>query len=412
MTHQETNPYKGTRDFYPRDYALLRYIFDTWERTARQFGFERYDASPLEYASLYKSKGSENEELVNEQTYTFLDRGQREVTLRPEMTPSAARMIAKKRRELSFPARWYSIPNVFRYERPQKGRLREHWQFNCDIFGSESIIADIEMIALAHAIFREFGATESMYEIRVSDRSLINEVMDTYQFSNEQKKDMLLLLDRKNKINDFDERAREIAKGEFYLPHEIAPASRLAQIFEGLHELSISNVVFDPTIVRGFNYYTGTVFEIVDTSPENKRTLLGGGRYDNLTKLFDDEEINGVGFGVGDVSMRDFLETHNLLPQLDNYSPAQLSILPMSKEVVLYAEKLAMQFRDRGIATVVDISQKKIGKKIKNAHDQNISFVIAYGENEQNSGRYSLKSLNNNDEKIGTFDELIPYLSV
>ena len=145
-----TDSYKGVRDFYPDDMAILRYIFDVWSQTAESFGFERYDASVLEPADLYKAKGAENEEMVNEQTYTFIDRGKREVTLRPEMTPTVARMVAGRRRELSFPVRWYSIPNLFRYERPQRGRLREHWQLNCDIFGASHFTADVEIIALAY----------------------------------------------------------------------------------------------------------------------------------------------------------------------------------------------------------------------------------------------------------------------
>ena len=148
MKHLSTDPYKGVRDFYPDDMAVQRYIFDVWSQTAESFGFERYDASMLEPADLYKAKGAENAEMVNEQTYTFIDRGDREVTLRPEMTPTVARMIAKKAKELAFPVRWYSIPNLFRYERAQKGRLREHWQLNCDIFGTDEVAADVEIIAL------------------------------------------------------------------------------------------------------------------------------------------------------------------------------------------------------------------------------------------------------------------------
>ena len=137
----KTESYKGVRDFYPEDMAIQRYIFDTWSKTAESFGYERYDASILEPSDLYKSKGAENAEIINDQSYTFIDRGERDVTLRPEMTPTVARMVAGKKRELKFPLRWYSIPNLFRYERPQRGRLREHWQLNCDLFGGNDYIA-------------------------------------------------------------------------------------------------------------------------------------------------------------------------------------------------------------------------------------------------------------------------------
>jgi Histidyl-tRNA synthetase len=165
-----TQPYKGVRDFYPEDMAVQQYLFDIWVRTAESFGFQRYDASVLEPAELYQAKGAVNEELVSEQTYTFTDRGEREVTLRPEMTPTVARMIAARAKELAWPVRWYSIPNLFRYERMQRGRLREHWQLNCDIFGVRDTATDVEIIALAYEILMNFGATDKMFTIHINDR--------------------------------------------------------------------------------------------------------------------------------------------------------------------------------------------------------------------------------------------------
>lgn len=164
-----TDSYKGVRDFYPEDAAIQQYIFDTWSKTAESFGFERYDASILEPSALYKAKGAENEEMVNEQTYTFTDRGGREVTLRPEMTPTIARMVAAKR-DHSFPLRWYSIPNLFRYEREQKGRLREHWQLNCDIFGIDEVAADVEIISLAYQTLMDFKNYPSVIIETTSER--------------------------------------------------------------------------------------------------------------------------------------------------------------------------------------------------------------------------------------------------
>ena len=187
MKPLSTQPYKGVRDFYPDDMAVQRYIFDIWSETAESFGFERYDASVLEPSELYKSKGAENEEMVNEQTYTFTDRGDREVTLRPEMTPTVARMVAGARQQLSFPLRWYSIPNLFRYERMQKGRLREHWQLNCDIFGANDHIADIEIISLAHQMLLNFGADESMFTVRVNNREEMNQTYEALGVKNHDK---------------------------------------------------------------------------------------------------------------------------------------------------------------------------------------------------------------------------------
>src|ERR1700729_362662 len=167
-----TDPYKGVRDFYPEDMAVQSYIFDTWRKVVERYGFVEYNASILEPAELYKAKSGE--EIVNEQTYTFTDRGEREVTLHPEMTPTVARMVAAKARELTFPLRWYSIPNLFRYEKPQRGRLREHWQLNVDMFGVDSADAAVEIINLAYDIIKAFGAGNESFEIRINNRRLIN----------------------------------------------------------------------------------------------------------------------------------------------------------------------------------------------------------------------------------------------
>ncbi len=250
MAKLDTAPYKGVRDFYPEDMAVQNYIFNTWREVAEKFGYVEYSASLLEPTELYTEKSGT--EIVNEQTFTFTDRGDRSVTLRPEMTPSLARMIAARRRNLKFPLRWFSIPNLFRYERPQRGRKREHWQLNCDLLGMSGIEADKEMISLAYAVMKEFGAKDEDFEIRINNSD----------------------------IENFK---------------EIGP-----------------NIVSDPTLARGQTYYTGIVFEIFDTNKENGRAIAGGGRYDNLLELFEVEPIPAVGFGMGDITMRDFLETHNL----------------------------------------------------------------------------------------------------
>lgn len=252
MSKLDTGPYKGVRDFYPEDMAIENYIFNTWRKVAEKYGYVEYSASLLEPTEIYTEKSGR--EIVDEQTFTFKDRGDRSVTLRPEMTPTTARMIAARRKSLKFPLRWFSIPNLFRYERPQRGRRREHWQLNCDLVGSAYIESDKEIISLAYAIMKEFGASEKDFEVRINNAD----------------------------INNFK---------------DIGP-----------------NIVFDPSLARGQTYYTGTVFEIFDTSKENARALAGGGRYDNLLELFDVEPIPAVGFGMGDIALRDFLETHKLKP--------------------------------------------------------------------------------------------------
>lgn len=407
-----TEPYKGVRDFYPDDMAVQQYIFETWAYTAESFGYERYDASVLEPAALYKAKGAENEEMVNEQTYTFTDRGDREVTLRPEMTPTVARMIAKKQKELAFPVRWYSIPNLFRYERAQRGRLREHWQLNCDIFGANDISADIEIVALAYQIFMNFGADESMFEILVNNRQTMRKAYEMLGITNEDTVTAITRLnDRKDKIEteEYIKSLTEILKDE-------SLATEVKQMIEqddagdsavvaGLKELGISNVRLDRSLARGFDYYTGTVFEFKDTHPENNRSLLGGGRYDNLTGLFSDTPISGIGFGFGDVTMRDFLETHELMST--NITSPTLMIIPMNDTLNLEGQKIAQQFRAAGLSVATDISTRKIGKKLSAASDALVDYALVLGEDELKAGTYMLKNLTDGKEVSGTLEQLI-----
>src|SRR3989338_4486939 len=302
-----TEPYKGVRDFYPEDMAVQNYIFSVWRNAAEQFGYQEYNASILEYSDLYKSKGSD--EIVNEQTYSFTDRGGREVTLRPEMTPSLARMVAARRKSLKFPLRWYSIPNVFRYERPQRGRRREHWQFNADIVGIAGLEGDVESVSLAPAIMKAFGASDKDFVIKIGSRNALADELVRRKIPAENHKQIIRLIDRQGKMPE-EERIAELNKlgGEF----EIQESADVAEIRKRLSEKGIQNTEFDANIVRGFDYYTGMVFEVFDTAPENRRSLFGGGRYDNLLEIFGIESVPFVGFAMGDIPIRDFLETHGL----------------------------------------------------------------------------------------------------
>lgn len=411
-----TESYKGVRDFYPADMAIQRYIFSTWSKTAESFGYERYDASVLEPAELYKSKGAENEELVNEQTYTFTDRGDRLVTLRPEMTPTVARMIAAKRRDLTFPIRWYSIPNLFRYERPQRGRLREHWQLNCDIFGVSDDAADIEIIALAYQVLRDFGAEPHQFEIQINNRAEMTTlyknigIVDPHMISA-----ITRLTDRKRKITTEEYRTElKNIVGDTPLVEQVIgiveTENGTNSVLAGLNALGITNVRLDRTIARGFDYYTGTIFEVVATDGENRRSLIGGGRYDNLTNLFGGEPVSGVGFGMGDVTMRDFLETHSLLPRDVSITAPTLSIIPAETKNNLACQHMAQIFRARGITTAVDIGNKKLGKKIADAAAGGVRFALVVGDSELSGNAYTLKNLALNITESGTTEHLLTFL--
>lgn len=405
-----TEPYKGVRDFYPEDMAVQRYMFDIWSMTAESFGYERYDASVLEPSNLYKAKGAENEEMVNEQTYTFIDRGDREVTLRPEMTPTVARMIAHKQKELAFPVRWYSIPNLFRYERAQRGRLREHWQLNCDIFGTDDVTADVEVIALAYQIFLNFGADPSMFTIHVNDRALMTRLYTALGVNEAQIVEITRLNDRRKKISDteYREALTLITKSETLTEEVIMMldnSDEESDVMIGLNELGITNVVFDKSLARGFDYYTGTIFEFFDTDPENNRSLLGGGRYDNLTGLFSEEAVPGIGFGFGDVTMRHFLESHNLLTA--NITAPTLMVIPMEQNLNLEGQKIAQTFRAAGIDVATDIGTKKFAKKLKSAADAFVTYALVLGDNESESGNYVVKNLADGTELSGTIEDLV-----
>ena len=416
-TNLSTESYKGVRDFYPEDMAIQRYIFDMWSRTAESFGFERYDASILEAADLYRAKGAANDEMVNEQTYTFIDRGDREVTLRPEMTPSVARMVAKKARALSYPLRWYSIPNLFRYERPQRGRLREHWQLNCDIFGADDFAADVEMIALAQQTLIDMGATPDMFEIRINDRRLMERLYLALGVSANDIPTITRLNDRKNKIDD-NEYREELQKivADTTITEEIIimleKSDEQTDVIVGLAELGITNVVFDKSLARGFDYYTGTIFEIFDVSSENNRSLLGGGRYDNLTSMFGGESVSGIGFGMGDVTMRDFLETHQLLPSTIKNTAADVVIIPCSTLENLAGQKIAHQIRQAGLSVSTDIGTQKMRKRVGTAGEKGAKFVIILGEDEVASGILTIKNLNSGEEQSGQLSELMNFMSV
>lgn len=415
-----TDSYKGVRDFYPKDMAVQRYIFETWSKTAERFGFERYDASPLEPSDLYKAKGAANEEMVNEQTYTFIDRGEREVTLRPEMTPTVARMVAKKARELSFPLRWYSIPNLFRYERPQKGRLREHYQLNCDLFGSTDFTADIEIIALANQLLLDFGATSDMFQIRVNDRQLMQRLYLAIGVPEALIPAITRLNDRKNKIST-EEYRNELVEivGDTTLAEEIIilleKSDEQTDVAAGLAELGITNVVFDKSLARGFDYYTGTIFEIFEVDDQGNptgRAMLGGGRYDNLTTMFGGEAVPGIGFGMGDVTMRDFLEEHDLIPASIKSTAAHVTVIPLSTEVNLPAQALSHKIRQAGFSVSTDIGTRKMQKKFADAKESGTKFIIVIGEDEVSSGNITIKNVSSGVEESGQLGALINFMSV
>jgi histidyl-tRNA synthetase len=418
-----TESYKGVRDFYPQDQAIQDYIFGVMSKVARSWGYDEYSASVLEPLGLYKSKSSE--EIVNEQIYSFTDRGGRDVALRPEMTPTVARMIAAKIQELPFPIRWYSIPNLFRYEKPQRGRLREHWQLNMDIFGVSDFMAEVEIISAAFDIMKKFGAKESDFQIRINSRNFLDDVFKKINIDQDKKQFVYRLLDKKEKMPDKDFRHSLIAligeksaeelledlyfgEGLFTMMNESLAAKNLNKIIETLRERGVANLVFTPTLTRGFDYYTGTIFEVFDTNKENPRSLFGGGRYDDLVKTFTNQSVPGLGFGMGDVTIRDFLETHKLLPKINATTDLYVCLAPDTKIEEVY--KVAETLREKGINVAVDISGKKLADQLKSLDKRNIPFVTTIGSQELESKNFTVRNTETREEKMGTIDEIISFL--
>ncbi len=402
MTKQEISvqSYKGVRDFYPEDKFIQNYIFDRMRNVVEKFGYEEYDASILEPTELYRAKSGE--ELINEQVYTFKDRGGRDVTLRPEMTPSVARMIAKKQHELVSPMRWYNIGNHFRYERPQKGRGREFWQLNADIFGVDGVEAEIEIIELSFELMKSFGAVSEDFEIRINDRQFVQELFIESDLNSEQSYKMSKIFDRKNKLVQevFESQIEELLGDntqEFLNKiKNVSTPKSINDVIQKLNNRGINNVVFDLFLMRGLDYYTGTVFEVFDTDPLNNRSMFGGGRYDNLLDIFGKQKISAVGFGMGDMTILEFLQSRDSLP--DYKSPIDLYLCILEMQYVDFADELAQYLRNKSLNVIIDYSYVKIGKQIKVANKKKIPFVICIGENEVDADEFILKDMQENSE--------------
>ncbi len=420
MAKVNTQPYKGTRDFYPEDKKLQKWMFDKWSRVAEQFGYQEYDAPILEPTDLYRMKGSD--EIINEQTYTFEDRGGRSVTMRTEMTPTVSRMVAGRRQELSYPARWYSIPNCWRYERAQRGRLREFWQLNVDIFGVESVDAEIEMLQIVDGLFRAFKAKRSMYTIRLNSRVIVAELLKNAGVTDSKTTEVVRLIDKIDKLpsSAFATALDKITAKEGVsrkilsllkvtsleeLPEGIKNSDsfkRLESVLSRTSKLGITNVVFDITLMRGFDYYTDIVFEVIDTHPENNRAMFGGGRYDGLVGMFGVEPVPTVGFGMGDVTFQLFLESNNLIPLMK--SDVDVRIVTTNNEANEQAMSVANELREMGARVSVDYTGKKLDKQMKQADKSGVQYVLFVSEKDQD--QYTVKDLKSGKESKHSLERI------
>lgn len=425
MKYLSTQPTKGTRDFLPKEMSIRQQIFERLFETAELFGFRRYDGPILESAEIYEAKSGE--EIANQQMYSLVDKGGRTLALRPEMTPSVARMIAGNEDKIALPARWYSHVNCHRYERPQRGRVREHWQLNVDIFGTESLSAELEIFALIEALMGSIGATADMYVLRVNDRTLVDAALGRFVgLDDALKSPTSKLVDRWEKISSEarneamaaiglsatqGERLRELvgldidaycdAAGE-----KVASRSAVARIIrEGMTPVRLN---FDPVIVRGFDYYTSTVFEVFDLSPDNRRSLFGGGRYDDLASLFTSRKIPGIGFGMGDVTTWHFLESRGLLPQPD-LAPDTF-VFGTEEDYTSVVHGIARNLRTAGLRTEPALEALSIRNGMQLADRLNVDTVVFIAEHERAQGAVSVKDMASGEQVTVAESELLKHL--
>jgi len=398
---------KGTREFYPEEMALRNFIYDKVRAAARAFGYQEYDGPFIEPIDLYAAKSGE--ELVKKQSFTFEDRGGDFVTLRPELTPSLARMIAAKQGELTFPARWWSFGPFWRYEQPQKGRSREFFQWNIDMLGVSSPEADAEIIAVGATFLRSVGLNPEQATVYVNNRRLMDSEFDALGIAVEKRIDVSNLVDRRSKMEPakWDTYALEVGLNQSQLAglKDILgnfdlwkKSEELVRLFVALEALGVKEYIkFDPNIMRGLLYYTGTVFEAFETSGSVKRAILGGGRYDNLLADVGGQPLSGVGFAMGDVVMGIILQEKGLLPEYIP-SPAPVLVTIFEEKLLSESYSLATELRTAGINVVCYPEPAKLQKQFKFADKMKAQIVLTVGPDEVANKQVAVKNLINGEQ--------------
>lgn len=378
----------GFRDFYPEELAVRRHIFSVWRETARRYGFREYDGPPLEPLELFTQKSGD--EIVG-QLFNFVDKGDRAVSLRPEMTPTLARMVGARHRDYKKPLKWFAIPQVFRYEKQQRGRLREHFQFNADIIGESDVSADAELIALAIDTLRSFGLTEQDFVVRVSDRRAWQRkftevgIPEANQYAAFQAIDKM----EREPLDKTREKLGAVADRVLAFANEKTPRDELLQVFEKLGSLAAFCEV-DFKIVRGLAYYTGIVWEIHDRKGV-LRAIAGGGRYDNLLKQVSGVDLPALGFGLGDVTMTELLKECGKLPKIDWGLDAYVVIADETLRGA--ALGLIRDLRHAGVAVDYALTNAKVGKQFQAASAAGAVRAVVVGTEEWAAGDVMLKDL-------------------
>jgi histidyl-tRNA synthetase len=416
----------GFRDFYPDELTLRAHIFRTWREVARRYGFEEYDGPPLEPLDLYTAKSGQ--EIVG-QLYNFTDKGGREVALRPEMTPTFARMVAAKANGLKKPIRWFSVPQLFRYERQQRGRLREHFQLNCDLVGEPGPLADTEMIALAIDVMRAFGLNSKDVRVRLSDRRVMRALLLGGGLTEDQLTLAYQVIDKleRNAPKDVTlqlsaagmspraaqsvfataglrgrEAVRDALEG---VPGGMEAGQGLFRTLDALDAMGLGDFIdVDLTIVRGLAYYTGTVFELFDAG-KSLRAICGGGRYDGLLLALGGVDLPAVGFGMGDVVLAELLRGRSLAPAASG--AVEVFVAAVTPEDLPYALTLSHQLRDAGLSAEFALSGQPLGKQLKLADTRGARSVVLIGPDDRARGEVILKNLGANVQRSVGRDAVI-----
>ena len=401
---------RGTRDFYPEQMAIRVWLYNTMRSVSESFGYQEWEAPLIEPLELYAAKSGD--ELVKQQSYVFTDRGGSEITLRPELTPSLVRMIAQKQNELVFPVRWWSFGPFWRYERPQKGRTREFFQWNVDMLGVSSPEADAENVAVLATFFQRVGLSPEQVLILVNNRRLTDSCLDTFGIPATQRPAVSSWVDRRAKmtVEAWEAYGKEIGLSDSQLADLKSmlddrdlwkQSDGLTRFFAVIDALGLSEYVkFDPSILRGLLYYTGTVFEAWEVAGDIKRSILGGGRYDNLTRDVGGDPIPGVGFAMGDVVISLLLEKYGLLPKDLNVNPAPVLVTVFDEQRLLASFKLASELRRAGLNVVCYPEAAKLPKQFKYADRIGAKVTLVLGPDEAAQGQVTVKNLSNGEQVV------------
>jgi len=411
-------PVKGTREFYPLEMAVRNWIYKNIRNVSESFGYSEYDGPFLEPIDLYAAKSGE--ELVKEQSFVFPDRGGNLITLRPELTPSLARMVAQKQRQLIYPLRWWSFGPFWRYEKPQKGRAREFFQWNIDLIGSKSPEADAELIAICAEFFKQIGLSPDNVKVLINDRRLMDQKLSELGIDASLKKTTLKIIDRQDKMDYSTWKAYALDNGlkeeQFIGLTKILgnkdlyqESAELQTIFTALESLGVKEYVqFDPKIVRGLDYYTGVVFEARDVG-KSTRAILGGGRYDDLVKDVGGEQLTGVGFAMGDVVLPIILEQYGLLPDLQ-VNPTQILVTIFDENLMPISLTTAATLRRAGFSVQTYPEPAKIGKQLKFADRNGVKFAIVIGPEEKEQGIVQVKDMKTREQLSVPLEGLVNYI--